>query len=222
MRALEEACAGLLGPEDNRPPGCPCGTRVPVAPLRGFPAGRTARAAKVQWPVGNMMGPDSAGWPRPLVCLAAGAHATAAPAGGFRNAVSRNAGQAIFWPSPPGWYPGSQKESRRSLATPDGLAAISPKWEIATASQPPAKGHVQLRNQSAGPCQQVRRQSLDLGAAQDRDHPLGEKRDRFGAALVDGAPQDRQDVAGAAGAALLDDLLGDLARRAGDVLVRMH
>jgi hypothetical protein len=30
--ALKEASRSLLGPEDNRPPGCPWGARVPVAP----------------------------------------------------------------------------------------------------------------------------------------------------------------------------------------------
>ena len=35
--APEEAWPSLLGPEDNRPTGCRRGTRVPVAPSRGFP-----------------------------------------------------------------------------------------------------------------------------------------------------------------------------------------
>ena len=61
-----------------------------------------------------------------------------------------------------------------------------------------------------------------LGAAQDRDHLLAEQLDRPRAALVDGAAQDRQDVAGAAGAALRDDLLGHLRRRARDELVVVH
>ena len=43
--ALEEARPGLLGPEDNRPPGCQCGTRVPVAPPAFLPGTDGAWAA---------------------------------------------------------------------------------------------------------------------------------------------------------------------------------
>jgi hypothetical protein len=60
------------------------------------------------------------------------------------------------------------------------------------------------------------------GPAQDGDDLLAEQLRRPETLRIDGAAEDREDMAGAAGAALLDDLLGHLRRRAGDELVVMN
>ena len=46
--ALEQARPGLLGPEVNRPPGRPCGARVPVAPRAMPPAARARETARAE------------------------------------------------------------------------------------------------------------------------------------------------------------------------------